>query len=101
MKYKVGDKVKIKTWESIEKEYGLNIIGNILCPSRFSKDMEKKLTYLDTNRILTISRISSCDKYYHYIARNFYYPFYDSIINYSLKEKIYTPVKSRWELLDL
>ena len=29
MKYKVGDKVRLKTWDSMEKEYGLRSDGAI------------------------------------------------------------------------
>jgi len=29
MKYKAGDKVRIKTWEDMEKEFGLDSYGNI------------------------------------------------------------------------
>ncbi|MBP7319551.1 MAG: hypothetical protein KA953_00650 [Lachnospiraceae bacterium] len=32
MKFKVGDKVRVRSWESMEKEFGLNRWGEINCP---------------------------------------------------------------------
>jgi len=36
-------KVKIKTWEQMEIEFGLNTIGGINCEYFFTKDMRKLL----------------------------------------------------------
>ena len=39
--YKVGDKVTIRSWESMEREFGLNEYGNICSPMfDFVKTME-------------------------------------------------------------
>ena len=38
--FKVGDKVKIKSWDKMVKEYGLNADGNILCKYKFTVDMK-------------------------------------------------------------
>ncbi len=55
MIYKAGDKVKIKTWEEMEREYGLNSAGGIF-PSFpcFVKEMEEELNKLNCDRVLTI-----------------------------------------------
>lgn len=37
--YKVGQKVKVKSWEQMEREYGLNFNGNINTPSLFTREM--------------------------------------------------------------
>lgn len=38
---KVGDKVTVRSWEDMEKEYGLNAFGNIMIGQRFVKEMKK------------------------------------------------------------
>ncbi len=44
MKYKVGDKVRIKTWESMEKEFGKEInVDYIDCRGGFRTEMEDVL----------------------------------------------------------
>lgn len=37
--YKVGQKVRVKSWEQMEKEYGLNCRGNIPTPLVFTRKM--------------------------------------------------------------
>lgn len=44
MKYKAGDKVRVRSWESMEKEFGVNKNGSIKCRIEevwFIKDMKK------------------------------------------------------------
>jgi len=62
MKYKVGDKVKIKTWEDMEKEFGTNHHGSIKVKCSFTKEMEIKIKNLN-NRAVTISRIRDNELY--------------------------------------
>lgn len=41
MKFKVGDRVQIKSWEEMEKEFGTNCAGNINCNKHFTNSMKK------------------------------------------------------------
>lgn len=41
MKYKVGDKVTVRSWEDMEKEFGLDAAGDIKVKCFFTKQMEK------------------------------------------------------------
>lgn len=41
MKFKVGDKVRIRQWDDMEKEFGTDIDGDIDCFPVFSKAMRK------------------------------------------------------------
>lgn len=54
MKFKVGDKVKIKSWEEMEEEFGLDHAENINCNFGFTKAMKK---YCGT--VATIRKIDS------------------------------------------
>lgn len=38
-KFKVGELVRIRQWDDMEKEFGTNDIGNILCENGFIKEM--------------------------------------------------------------
>lgn len=40
MKFKPGDRVQIKMWEEMEKEFGLDIEYDIKCRNRFTTDMK-------------------------------------------------------------
>lgn len=37
--YKVGQKVRVKSWEQMEREYGINSYGSIKTPSSFTREM--------------------------------------------------------------
>ena len=52
MKYKVGDKVRIKTWEEMEKEFGVDRAGDIKITPSFLADMNEY-----TGEILTIEKV--------------------------------------------
>ena len=56
-KYQTGDKVVIKTWEAMVKEFGLQRSGNggIDCDVGYVQGMEDTLNGLSKKRVLTIS----------------------------------------------
>lgn len=68
MKFKVGDKVRIRNWESMEKEFGLNWRGDINCPVLFLKGMKE---YCGT--IQTITAISQRQSAYYIGNTNYYF----------------------------
>ena len=112
MKYKVGDKVKIKTWEDMEKEYGLNSYGSIKIYNNshdiiigFNNIMEELVK--DLNRIITIKTVSN-DHYRikesNYKEKKIGYSWSDDMIEClasEYKDPESDPVLSRFELLDL
>ena len=114
MKYKVGDKIKIKTWKELTKEFlmiqGLSDkkqiqidldkntkkVGNNYFS--FTLNMEKEINRLKTGRILTISNVIY-DSYYLIKEFKNNSIFIDEMID--CLEKDYNPIKNRWEILDL
>ena len=41
MKYKIGDKVRVRQWDEMEKEFGLDPWGDIKCDHIFVRDMRE------------------------------------------------------------
>ena len=100
MKYNPGDKVKIKTWEKMEKEYGLSDFGSINSYRCFISDMEERINKNSPDRILTIEKVTKSG----YLMRAMSCSWSDNMIEClasDYKEPIYKPITSRWELLDL
>lgn len=57
-KFQKGDKVRIRTWESMEAEYGLDKQGDIKCKCAFVRSMK-----IYCGKIFTVSSIYSyCDR---------------------------------------
>lgn len=63
MKYKEGDKIKIKTWESMENEYGVgaceNICGDILINCKIGITLREYRQFISQSpdRVMIIEKI--------------------------------------------
>ena len=107
MNYKVGQRVKIKTWEKMAKEFGLKkgYEGQdiIPCLCEFIPKMEKKLKEKDCNRILTIRSVNSVN----YSMKDISWGWSDDMIEClakdykEIKKDHPEPIKSRFEILDI
>lgn len=61
LKYKVGDKVRIRSWESMAKEFGVNNQGNTIKVNHgFTKNMRKYC-----NKTVTIAEVEPIFNGYH------------------------------------
>ena len=96
MKYKVGNKVKIKTWEGMREEYNSSHEGVILMGYfSFYKGMEDWINEYFSDRILTIKNIHVKEKYYVMVEMGWNWT--DKMI----KEGIFEPITNRFEIIDL
>ena len=98
MKYKAGDKVKIKTWEEMEKEFGLGMDGNINCEATFVYSMEKFLDEYSRDRIMTIKNE---DCFWYCMEEEDHYWSDDMIKCLALKPEQSDNIEDRFEILDL
>ena len=93
MKYKIGDKVKIKSWDAMVAEFGVDESGGIPCKYGFVPEMKQ---FADT--IMTIEYIDYEDhaneRIYKYIymledlshqdINNYGFAFSDDMIEYKI-----------------
>lgn len=69
MKFKVGDKVRVRSWESMKKEFGNDKYGGVNCYYNFTPKMKK---FCET--VHTIKSVNNEFKYY-YLEDGAYYRF--------------------------
>ena len=106
MKYKVGDKIRIRTWNEMEKEYGLNKDGDIeinkdeKCSSTFRNKKEQWILTRNT-RVFTIKIINKFSKYYLIEEDMDIWSWTDDMIQCLAGEESYEPPLKRWEILDI
>ena len=103
MRYKPGDRVKIKTWDQMKDKYGLAGEGYEvpLIPLKglccFTFDLEDEIKGHCSNRIVTIKDITDINAKYEYGV--------EEITGYTVTEEmiecLYVPVKNRFEIMDL
>lgn len=64
MKFKAGDRVQIKSWEEMEKEFGTDCVGNINCNMSFTSSMKKYcgataiISAIDSDRTVELTSTS-------------------------------------------
>jgi len=99
MKYKIGDKVKIRTWKDMASDFEIDFAGDINCPGPFfSKLMEKHLQDDYPDRALTIVTIVGN---YSYTVQESGFYYTDYMIECLAKDYVKPVlVLNRFEILD-
>ena len=106
-KYKVGDRVRIKTWDQMAREFG--ICGDFIsCNSNYLPQMGEIVQKLNNNRILTIQKLTTeASGQGCYIVKESIYNWSDDMIaglegemEERLEEKV-EEVIDRFELMDI
>ena len=112
MKYKKGDKIRIKTWGSMVKEFGLDYFGNIdidsnreYFPTPNFRSKREKWIQSSSSRDFTIKEVGERSRSYTIEEDKGTWLWVDKMIEYSLKElkdmKSWEPIETRFEILDL
>ena len=79
MKYNVGDKVRIKTWSEMEREFGLDRAGDVKITPSFVGDMDEY-----AGEILTIEKVE--ENYYLMKEDDGHWDWTDDMISYKVVE---------------
>ena len=101
MNYRIGDKIKIKTWSMMTTEFGLDPTHYFInCYGLYSPKQEKCLEEVTPDRILTIKEIVR--DYYRVEELGFDWTeqMIDGLAKNSEKE-ILDPILTRFEILDI
>ena len=102
MKYKVGDRVRIKTWEDMKEEFkGTTADDYINCPGAYSFPLneEKELNEKFPDRIVTIKEVKS--NYYKMEKIDKKWSWTDEMIKNKELKKVVKKKYNRFELMDL
>lgn len=104
MKYKVGDKVKIKTWKVMEKEFS-STLDFIKCKSGFLKERDRLINKNFPDRILTITKLDHNTTTYFMkgFKNRWEYNWPEDVIECLVENhvKIIDIIETRFEILDL
>lgn len=108
MKYKVGDKVIIRRWKEMEKEFGPvasepgdNFLRNNRSSSVFTEGMEEKLKRDHPNRILTIEKVYGTGYKMEEFEDRWSWEEWMIKHEYLKAYLIHDPIETRFEILDL
>ena len=104
MRYKAGDRVKIRTWQDMYEEYGLDKQGNINQISKYNIQytvgVEKYINHCRHKRIITIIEERSNESY---SADLLNYCWTDEMIEgiVDKNDEVIRPITSRFDILDI
>jgi len=107
MKYKVGDLVRIRTWEELIEKYGLNEWRDIIIfydsrKYRYTEQDEEIINEKFPDRVVEIEKISKKRGRYYYNIKGFRGIWVDELIKEKVKNhKEPIPINSRFDILDI
>lgn len=102
MKYKVGDRVKIKTWDKMKDEQGFDgddYIKSHIGAFSFLLMMDQNLNKFFPDRVLRIRAIVKRDHYYMEAFDGYFHDYMIDCLSKDYIEPI--SIENRFEILDL